>query len=60
MVGGRPNLVLAQVQVLGPGQDLSKSDLDWDLEWDLEWDLDLSLTICPVDLTFKDLASNST
>ena len=52
--------MLAQVQVLGPGQDLSKSDLDWDLEWDLEWDLDLSLTICPVDLTFKDLASNST
>ena len=51
--GGRPNLMLAQVQVFcpgpGPGQDLTGNgpglDLTWDLEWDLEWDLDLSLTI---------------
>ena len=52
--GGRPNLMLAQVQVFcqgpGPGQDLTGTgpgldlDLTWDLEWDLEWDLDLSLT----------------
>ena len=46
MVGGRPNLGLAQVQVFGPlvlgpfGPDLGP---DLDLTWDL--DLDLSLTI---------------
>ena len=53
VVGGRPNLVLAQVLVFcpgpGPGQDLTGLDLDWtwngpgmDLEWtwngpDLDW-----------------------
>ena len=42
VVGGRPNLMLAQVLVFcpGPGQDLAGLDLDWtwtgpgmDLEW---------------------------
>ena len=48
--GGRPNLMLAQVQEFcpgpGPGQDLTGNGpgLDLDLTWDLEWDLDLSLT----------------
>ena len=41
--GGRPNLVLAQVQVFGP-QSLDLLDLTWDLTWDL--DLDMTLTIC--------------
>ena len=51
VVGGRPILVLAQVQVFcpgqGQGQDLTGNGpgLDLDLTWDLEWDLDLSLTI---------------
>ena len=46
VVSGRPNLVLAQVQVFGPlvlgpfGPDLGP---DLDLTWDL--DLDLSLII---------------
>ena len=51
VVGGRPNLMLAQVLVFcpgpGPGQDLTGNGcgLDLDLTLDLEWDLDLSLTI---------------
>ena len=50
VVGGRPNLMLAQVQEFcpgpGPGQDLTGTwpGLDLDLTWDLEWDLDLSFT----------------
>ena len=32
MVGGRPNLVLAQVQAFGP-QSLDLLDLAWNLTW---------------------------
>ena len=54
VMGGRPNLVLAQVQVFGPwllgpcGPDLGP---DLDLTWDL--DLDLSLTISTDKTTTK-------
>ena len=53
VVGGRPDLMLAQVQVLGPfGPDLGP-DLD------LTWDLDLSLTILNLIILQKTVLSRT-